>query len=111
VQAAIAGRVQSLKLAPISGRAGGAIEGAQSRRAETRLAFVMSLVFMYLILAAQFESWLHHHHSSVAALTLPFALLSIIIFQQSLNILSAPPARALRRGQKNSILQDRHATS
>ena len=86
----ISSLVQEMKLPPsyssaLTGRGKQMGEGIESML----LAFGLAFIFMYIVLAAQFESFLHPVTIMLALpLTLPFAMVSLLLLGETLNLYS-----------------------
>jgi HAE1 family hydrophobic/amphiphilic exporter-1 len=109
--AALRSKFNSLGLPPIYNYAiGGRGRELERTFSEFILAFLLSIAFMYMILASQFESTIHPVTILLSLpLSVPFALLSLWLMNDTLNLYSALGVLVLFGVvKKNSILQIDH---
>jgi HAE1 family hydrophobic/amphiphilic exporter-1 len=108
---ALRGAVREMNLPPAySTRVAGRGRELERTFQEFLWAFALSVVLMYIILAAQFESLVHPLTILLSLpLSVPFALLSLVLSDNTLNLYSALGILVLFGVvKKNSILQIDH---
>ena len=112
--AALRAEVAAMNLPPeYSSRVGGKARELETTFHEFLLAFLLSVVLMYIILASQFESLVHPLTILLSLpLCVPFALFSLWVTGQTINLYSALGMLVLFGVvKKNAILQIDHTNN